>query len=431
MIKNVKIFKSFIKKYAVQKKPYDSDSDWDYGNGINLNQNKIKELSFIPPILDIDKMNETFKIDNLKRYSLEEYISKLKEFPLGIVNHITRHGVRNLVNDSGEPLFSDVVHTGYSGIFVNSFEKILNEKNLISRAQKLIKDGLLDRDPYLFYVTIFGIPMLIEDIEPTTAYDEQCANEMIESRLKKLDRLKETRDFVYLDQLGVHFSVGEEVADGSYGGEYGNQIFIVYPLAMVTSECYFKENWGYRPGNSGMNDIVVINQSGEGIPLEAGIIFLPENAKVNAKNGSLFDIEKNQTMIDPSKTELAKDSISSKTYWERYLGSQPKKNNLKIVWYDAKKRPSKALIDWLKENNLEFIKNPFEESKNDDKYLESLREQFVTHMQRISDKTPGEDKKMQKTLEIIKADECGEILRKYFFEEGHIQDVELNIKPRL
>ncbi|MDR1102029.1 MAG: hypothetical protein LBL34_06750 [Clostridiales bacterium] len=404
-----KIFEMFFTKKA-QGKTIDGDKDDFY---VPDYKPAVQKDEFVPPTLDVEKMNKTFRIDNLKQADMQTYIENLREFPFGMLTHCTRQGVRDHTKDHGEFL----AHTAYMGDFADGFKQMLGSGALLSHAEIAMREGHLDNDPYKFYQAL-NVLMENQFDGPATEIpaDPQAVAEMINDCNERMNlQLKNIQDFAFMDPLSVHVAV-ENVLDESYGAEKGNEIFAVFPTALGASECHMETHWQYGGGDHMLNDLALMPKQPGGLPLEAGLIFIPENARVNPRNGSLYEVDETARGLDPKNIPLAKNTISSKEYWSKYLAENAGDKNLKIVYYDSGKTPTQALNEWQEQNGLQFISNPFDKYADmPDKRLQSLREQFVKHIEKLSERTPLRAMDMMKTAKkLLQLDQSQKRLENYF-----------------
>lgn len=211
-----------------------------------------------------EDITKYFSEEHLASLSLEEYSLLMKRFPREMVSHVTRQGVRDHLGHS--------YHTAGEGQYADGF-------------QKIVEDGRL-RSP-------LGIHLVQTEKEEAIARFLQLElYENEEDALKDLEhftgqQVKESGG--YSDKMAVHFAT-EEVADAYYGSERGNEIFIAYPSAFVASQYYFsgqlsKDNGGY------WNDQWVWANEEKGIDINAGLVFIPKNARVDKKTGSRYELD--------------------------------------------------------------------------------------------------------------------------------------------
>lgn len=211
-----------------------------------------------------------FSEEHLSSLSLEDYVLLLKRFPREMVAHVTRQGVRDHVGM--------MYHTAGEGEYAEGF-------------LKMVEDGRL-RSPLGVYLT---------ENEKEKAITRFLRLDNFENKDEALGHLATLTDVQqyesgsYADRMAIHFAT-EEVADSYYGSEKGNEIFIAYPSAFIASQYYF--NGQLKEGNSGYwNDQWIWANEEHGIDLNAGLIFIPEEARVDKNTGSRYELDENKNPI--------------------------------------------------------------------------------------------------------------------------------------
>ncbi len=216
---------------------------------------------------DIEKF---FSEEYLASLSLEDYTLLLKRFPEEMVIHVTRQGIRDHVGHA--------YHTAGEGAYADGF-------------MKMVEDGRL-RSPLGVYLV-------------------EGEKEQAIARFLHLDKFKtkeETMNYLgtltggrqgwagsYADRTAVHFAT-EEVADCYYGSEKGNEIFIAYPSAHIASQYYFNGQLN-ESGGGYWNDQWIWANEEKGMDLNAGLVFIPEEVRVDKKNGSRYELNENGNPI--------------------------------------------------------------------------------------------------------------------------------------
>ncbi len=214
-----------------------------------------------------------FSPDYLSALSLEEYSLLLKRFPGEMVTHVTRQGIRDHVGH--------MYHTAGQGEYASGFMGMLQDRRLRSA----LSVRFLEKQKDQAAADMLGLSMF----------------ETKEEALKQLDLITGPgRDDAggYADRNAIHFAT-EEVADSYYGSEKGNEIFVAYPSALIASQYYF----GGQLKDSGggyWNDQWVWSKEQEGMDLNAGLIFIPADAKVDRLTGSRYKLDENK---QPLKNE--------------------------------------------------------------------------------------------------------------------------------
>ncbi len=275
---------------------------------------------------DIEKY---FKEDFLEKLSLEDYTLLLKRFPSEMLTHVTRQGVRDHVG-----MF---YHQAGEGDYSNGFIEI-------------VKDGRL-KSPLGVHISEDGKDKSIAEFLEL----QKC-----ESREEGYTKLKEavlTDEFdigysgSYADRKAIHFAV-EEVANAYYGAERGNEIFFSYPSNYIASS-YFFDHQLHRAGGGIHNDRWIYEKEKTGIPLDAGLVFIPKETLVNPETGSRYELDEDNTPLkneeyikifkdffewsefDAIKKELAKQYPSSR---KEYIVDLEKEENEDVQYFLEKTR---------------------------------------------------------------------------------------------
>lgn len=211
---------------------------------------------------DIAKL---FTEEHLSSLSIEDYALLMKRFPSEMVTHVTRQGIRDHTG-----MWE---HTAGKGAFHNGFEKMLDDGALKSPlAIKFAENGKEEAILGLLSSRMGELPKSREEA------------------LARLDSFMSGGQGSYADRAAVHFAA-EEVADHFYGSEKGNEIFVAYPSAFIGSQYHFSHG-DIAPEKIGdqHNDAWVLSQEDHGINLNAGLVFIPKDARVDPKNGSRYEI---------------------------------------------------------------------------------------------------------------------------------------------
>lgn len=217
-----------------------------------------------------EDITKYFSEKNLSALSVDDYILLLKRFPREMVAHVTRQGVRDHVGM--------MYHTAGDGEYADGF-------------LKMIDDGRL-RSP-------LGVYLTENEKEKAIArflhLDKLGNKDEALSHLATLTDVQQYESGSYADRMAIHFAT-EEVADSYYGSEKGNEIFIVYPSAFIASQYYF--NGQLKEGSSGYwNDQWIWANEEHGIDLNAGLVFIPEEARVDRTTGSRYKLDENKNPI--------------------------------------------------------------------------------------------------------------------------------------
>lgn len=206
-----------------------------------------------------------FSEEHLASLSLDEYVLLLKRFPSHMVAHVTRQGIRDhlghMYHSAGENEYSD------------SFLRML-------------RDGRL-RSPLGVYLADEAKELALAEflqLDTLTTKEEAWEN---------LTNLMEPEE--YSDRMAVHFAT-EEVADMYYGSERGNEIFVTYPSAFIASQYYFNGQLS-ESGGGYWNDQWVWANEEHGLDLDAAVVFIPSDTKVDSKTGSRYQMDESLSPI--------------------------------------------------------------------------------------------------------------------------------------
>jgi hypothetical protein len=169
-------------------------------------------------------------------------------------------------------------HTAGDGKYADGFKNMVN-------------DGQL-RSP-------LGVHLIEEEKEKAIAkflrLDEfENKEEALKNLNNMTDPISESSGS-YVDRMAIHFAT-EEVADCYYGSEKGNEIFIAYPSAYISSQYYFNGQLN-QAGGGYWNDQWVYANEEKGIGLNAGVVFIPEGVNVDKETGSRYELDKDNNPI--------------------------------------------------------------------------------------------------------------------------------------
>lgn len=230
-----------------------------------------------------EDITKYFSEEHLASLSLEDYTTLLKRFPKEMVTHVTRQGVRDHTGH--------LAHTLGAGAYSDNF-------------MRMIEDGRL-RSP-------LGVCLVEDEKEQAIArFLHLDIFEKKEDAVRHLNNVTAAEQGKpgsgdYADRTAIHFAT-EEVADCYYGSERGNEIFIAYPSAYVASQYYFHGQLNEQHGDDRNDQWVWANEE-RGMDLNAGIIFIPAEARVDKKTGSQYELDEdlNRIKITKNQTTLRK-----------------------------------------------------------------------------------------------------------------------------
>lgn len=219
-----------------------------------------------------EDITKYFSEEHLASLSLGDYALLLRRFPGEMVAHVTRQGIRDHTG-----LIS---HSRGEGEYTDGFMRI-------------VEDGRL-RSP-------LGVHLVEEEKEQAVAsflhLDEFKSKEEATEYLsrKSLIKGKQGGPGSYTDRMAIHFAT-EEVANTYYGSEKGNEIFFAFPSALIASQYYFQGQLN-EAGGGYHNDQWVWANEEKGIDLNAGLVFIPEEARVDKTTGSRYELDENKKPI--------------------------------------------------------------------------------------------------------------------------------------
>lgn len=236
--------------------------------------------------LSLAEKEKLLTFENLSQLTTNEYLKLWRRLNPFFVTHVTRQGIR----DHNDAWHSDGLHE-----FSNGFVSMLNSSKKIAPARE-VRDGIgreFDEsqvEKYLKKEFFYKHP------DKNYAKDELNGDSdaKIKQLLTEINLTKEHSVLSWADKSSVHFGVNC-VLDNYYGGESDNEIFCVYPGDVIASQCFFngsRVKFNDNPGKDfGKNDLFVISKE-LSIPLDAGLVFIPEDTMVDRHTGSRYETEK-------------------------------------------------------------------------------------------------------------------------------------------
>jgi hypothetical protein len=314
-----------------------------------------------------EEISEYFSEENLASLSMEDYILLLRKFPDNMLTHVTRQGIRDHLGH--------MFHTAGEGEYSDSFMKILEDGKLRSALGIYLVEGMKENS----ILNFLKRELSLEDYETR------------EKALEDLERFVKIKDSgTYIDRVAIHFAT-EEVADIYYGSEKGNEIFIAYPSAHIASQYYFRGQLEDRGGGYWNDQWVYANEE-KGMDLNAGLVFIPEKAKVDKKTGSRYKLDENGDPIENMEYQVlikrVVDSVDFYDFWGQIKkiigeiydrGSSKELENLRIEealkpfikkieeeFGIVDKRIQSVILDYGNLNKFDFEKRRQERQGNDE-----------------------------------------------------------------
>lgn len=216
-----------------------------------------------------EELKKYFAEDYLASLSLEDYPLLLRRFPQEVVTHVTRQGIRDHAGASMQHAFGE-------GAYVDSFMRMCHDGRLRSPLAVSLVEEEKEKALEEFLMANLDLSKIQSEKEALSKLDEFINPTVVSGS--------------FSDRMAIHFAA-EEVADKFYGSEKGNEIFFVYPCAHIASQYYFSGTLTSGGGNC--NDQWVWANEERGIDIDAGLVFIPESAKVDKRTGSRYELDEN------------------------------------------------------------------------------------------------------------------------------------------
>jgi len=264
----------------------------------------------ILPLTNIEK-RDLLLPEVLSRLSTQEYIAMWRRLNPYFLTHVTRQGFRDHTGT--------IYHTDGVKEFHNSFLKILEDNKLLRPS--FAAEGLLNRDKK-------SIKKWFDNYLANWVFQERDERKAKEKLYVAIDNHIATAPY-YPDKTAVHFAA-QIISDSMYGGEKNNEIFVIYPSDVLASQYNFAFNGGEkdfsRPqSDQSWNDIFIWANTIEnpGIPLDSGIVFLPQTTLVDSNTGSKYASEARK-IHGKEKRVMLKDVNLADSFieWIRTLNDQ-------------------------------------------------------------------------------------------------------------
>ena len=208
-----------------------------------------------------EQISTYFREDVLSQMDLDEYIAYLQKVPSHMVTHVSRFGIRDHVGH--------FYHTKGEGEYFDSFTRMLDSQRLYSPlgvflAEENKKDAI---KKFL-------------DLDRFQTRDE------FENAYRDLLNPNQDGPGSFADRSAIHF-VTDYVGDMFYGSEKRNEVFVVFPSMLIANEYKYSGQLNSADGGY-WNDQWVWQNEMQGMDLNAGVVFLPGNARVSMESGSRY-----------------------------------------------------------------------------------------------------------------------------------------------
>lgn len=243
---------------------------------------------------DIEKY---FSEEHLVKLSLPEYITLLKRFPSEMVTHVTRQGIRDHTGHA--------FHTSGAGEYSEGFMRIIEDGRLRSALGIHLVEGAKEEK-------------IMEFLKKRIVWEDiKTKKELVEKVEQFIDGLTtpeiKGESGSYADVMAIHFAA-EEVADHYYGSERGNEMFLTFPSAYISSQYYFSGT--LEAGGGYWNDQWVWANEERGMDINSGLVFIPEETKVDKETGSRYEIDENKNpIVNQEYKDLIRKVVDSPDFY--------------------------------------------------------------------------------------------------------------------
>ena len=269
--------------------------------------------------LSEDDIDSYFREDVLSKMDLDEYIAYLQKVPSHLVTHVSRFGIRDHTGH--------VYHTKGEGEYFDSFTRMLESQRLYSPlgvhlAEENKKDAIkkfLDLDRF----------------QTREEFEYSCC---------ALLNTNDDGPGSFADRSAIHFET-DSVGDNYYGTEQRNEVFVVFPSILIANEYKYSGQLNSADGGY-WNDQWVWQKEMQGMDLNAGIVFLPGNAKVSKESGSRYVLtEKKEPVVNQALRDQLVELFLNEEFRNEFIKYYYKFQNL--GWNQ----------DYLKPQIIENFKN--------------------------------------------------------------------------
>lgn len=314
--------------------------------------------------LSEEEKEKYLSTEAMEEMSLDDYLVLLKRLSGEAFYHVTRFGIREntFVSTGGG-------HYAEEGNLVNSFEPLLEDGYIKSATSTII-----EKKEESWFVQVVK-----KDIK-RLKNEGKSQEEIIEVITQSYG----TDSF--LDRDSSHFSYGKDLHH-MYGGENNYKFYFYYPVEYILQNDFFHKNRegqinigkGYSLNRSGINqqynDAEIFN-FGKGVPINAGILCITGDAKVDPETGSQYLIKDGKPVLDKNgEFKKPEKTISSKEYWEKYFELHPELKPNKIIYgefHTSSYDENEDLKNWAKSKEVwEQDKNKMDKFKE---YVKNTRE---------------------------------------------------------
>lgn len=307
-------------------------------------QEKFNEIIASCPLSEQEKA-EYLNTENLEKMPLNDYLLLLKRLSGEAFYHVTKYGIRE-----SHSMTNRFNHIEKEGQFVDNLSPILADARLHSMLSTIITDEEK--------INRIINPIALKSLKESGACLEEVADVLITTYYNTNHPI---------DKESVHMSYGRELHE-MYGGEKGYPIYFYYPVEYILQNNFFHS---HRAGKMQIgagdfknqrdldmphNDFEIFN-FGEGIPINAGILCIDGNLRVDPKTGSqyLLDTDGRPKFGDDGDYIKAVETISAQEYWENYFKLHPELKPSKVMYESFSteaSHESETLKEWAMSKDI-------------------------------------------------------------------------------
>ncbi len=256
--------------------------------------------------LSEQEIEQQLDTQRLSAMSLKEYVELLRRLPPYFFTHVTRQGIRDHFSH----------HHGGVGEYQRGFEGILDKGSLNSIYDQILEDGIS-------HETVMEL-LRNTGISPEKIPTKEQAHAELRILLTRSNTAPTASRFA--DGKAIHAAL-EGVADAYYGGESANEIFVVWPTALIAKEYHIATQRFEVPEKfaassehqrSEYNDYWLLKKDERrgSLPLDAGIVFLPARAEVDPHTGSRYATNEQGKPIDNPQIKPFFELLASPAFSE-------------------------------------------------------------------------------------------------------------------
>jgi hypothetical protein len=232
---------------------------------------KVLEESPLTP----EEQEKYLSEEAMSAMNLEDYLILLQRLSGNFVTHVTRQGVREQ---------SFMYHSQGLGEFTNSFVDVLRSGKLQSMLSSSESGPVSFTDKWLL--------QMIGYYQDEKGMSEEDVVEQIWDNMLKSEFTDRGANMP-ADKSSVHFAAND-ILSGLYGAERNYDIYFYYPSEFIAYNYnHYRRNGPGFDSTLGedqqYNDIGVWNE-GRGMPIDAGLVCIPEDVPVNPETGSQYEL---------------------------------------------------------------------------------------------------------------------------------------------